>query len=62
MVGRLVAAVTHGRPDALESPNRRVKNGTMFGVLVAALLMAVFGILGLFLPGGTPLGSRPGRS
>ncbi|WP_258346208.1 type VII secretion protein EccB [Saccharopolyspora gregorii] len=52
VVGRLVAAVTHGRPDALESPNRRVKNGTMFGVLVAALLMAVFGILGLFLPGG----------
>ncbi|MCX2731496.1 type VII secretion protein EccB [Saccharopolyspora sp. NFXS83] len=52
VVGRLVAAVTHGRPDALESPNRRVKNGTMFGVLVAALLMAIFGILGLFMPGG----------
>ncbi|MFR9731788.1 type VII secretion protein EccB [Saccharopolyspora sp. MS10] len=52
VVGRLVAAVTHGRPDALESPNRRVKNGTMFGFLVAVLLMAVFGILGLFLPGG----------
>ena len=52
VVGRLVAAVTHGRPDALEAPNKRMRNGTMFGVLVAALLVAIFGILGLFLPGG----------
>ncbi|MER5389614.1 type VII secretion protein EccB [Saccharopolyspora sp. NPDC002686] len=51
VVGRLVAAVTHGHPDALEQPNKRLRNGIMFGVLAAALLMAVFGVLGLFLPG-----------
>ncbi|WP_156753232.1 type VII secretion protein EccB [Actinokineospora pegani] len=52
VVGRLVSAVTTGRPDALQSPYRRLNTGTVFGVLLAAVLMAVFGIYGLFKPGG----------
>ena len=51
VVGRLVSAVTHGKPDALEMPNKRIRNGIVFGVLVSVLLMAIFGILGLFKPG-----------
>ncbi|GAA5151895.1 MULTISPECIES: type VII secretion protein EccB [Amycolatopsis] len=52
VVGRLVAAVTHGSPDRLESPNRRLNTGVVMGFLLAALLVAVFGIYGLFVPGG----------
>ncbi|WP_424186981.1 type VII secretion protein EccB [Actinokineospora sp. G85] len=52
VVGRLVSAVTTGRPDAIQSPYRRLNTGTVFGVLLAAVLMAVFGIYGLFKPGG----------
>jgi type VII secretion protein EccB len=52
VVGRLVAALTHGKPDLLEPPNRRLSNGTIFGLLLAALLVAIFGIYGLFVPGG----------
>lgn len=50
VVGRLVAAVTHGRPEVLEAPTRRLKIGTVLGVLAAVLLMAIFTILGMFLP------------
>lgn len=50
VLGRLVAAVTHGKPEALQSPSRRLATGTVFGVLLAGVLMAVFGILGLFVP------------
>jgi len=52
VVGRLVSAVTTGRPDAIQSPYRRLNTGTVFGVLLAAVLMAIFGIYGLFVPGG----------
>ena len=52
VVGRLAAAVTHGRPDVLQAPNRRLNTGIVLGVLVSALLAAIFGIYGLFVPGG----------
>ncbi|UOZ06919.1 type VII secretion protein EccB [Amycolatopsis sp. WQ 127309] len=51
VVGRLAAAVTHGNPEALQAPGRRMVTGTIFGFLIAVLLAAVFGILGLFVPG-----------
>ncbi|WP_410604740.1 type VII secretion protein EccB [Amycolatopsis sp. lyj-90] len=50
VVGRLAAAVTHGRPDALESPAKRMTTGTVLGFVLAALIMGVFGIFGLFVP------------
>ncbi|WP_370942288.1 type VII secretion protein EccB [Amycolatopsis sp. cg5] len=51
VVGRLAAAVTHGKPDVLQPPARRVTTGTVFGFLLTALLAAIFGIYGLFVPG-----------
>jgi type VII secretion protein EccB len=52
VVGRLVAAVTHGKPDALEVPNRRLNTGTVLGMVIAAVIMGIFGIIGIFKPGG----------
>ncbi|WP_394617266.1 type VII secretion protein EccB [Lentzea sp. JNUCC 0626] len=52
VVGRLVAGLMQGRPDVLEHPNKRFNNGTVLGILLAGLLVAVFGIVGLFAPSG----------
>lgn len=60
VVGRLVSAVVHGRPDTLAQPNRRMNTGTFLGAIVGAVLMGVFGIIGLFLPGGNTTWRQPG--
>jgi type VII secretion protein EccB len=60
VVGRLVAALTHGKPDILEPPNRRLSNGTVMGFLLAALIVAVVGIIGLFVPGKSQAWRQPG--
>jgi type VII secretion protein EccB len=52
VVGRLVSAVVHGKPDSLQQPNKRLNTGTFLGVIVGAVLMGIFGIYGLFVPGG----------
>jgi type VII secretion protein EccB len=52
VVGRLVAAVTHGKPDTLEVPNRRLNTGTVLGIVIAVVIAGVFGIVGIFKPGG----------
>lgn len=60
VVGRLVAGLVQGKPDVLEHPNKRFTNGTVLGVLAAALLVACFGIYGLFVPGGNNTWRVPG--
>jgi len=50
VVGRLAAAVTHGKPDALESPSKRMTTGTVLGFVLAAVTMGVFGVFGMFVP------------
>jgi type VII secretion protein EccB len=50
VVGRLAAAVTHGKPDVLESPTKRMTTGTVLGFVLAAVIMGVFGIIGMFAP------------
>ncbi len=60
VVGRMVAALTHGRPDLRERPNRRQGNGVVLGLLVAALIVAVFGVYGVFSPGGSSAWRKPG--
>jgi type VII secretion protein EccB len=60
VVGRLFSALTHGRPDILETPNRRFSTATVLGALVAGLLVAIFGILGLYLPGTNTSWQQPG--
>ncbi len=60
VVGRLVAAVVHGKPDVLQQPNKRMNTGLFLGVVVAAVLMGIFGIFGLFVPGGDDSWRQPG--
>ncbi|MFC3452608.1 type VII secretion protein EccB [Amycolatopsis speibonae] len=50
VVGRLAAAVTHGKPDVLESPSKRMTTGTVLGFVLAAVIAGVFGIFGMFVP------------
>ncbi|WIX98217.1 type VII secretion protein EccB [Amycolatopsis mongoliensis] len=50
VVGRLAAAVTHGKPDVLEAPTKRMTTGTVLGFVLAAVIMGVFGIFGMFVP------------
>ncbi|MFC9254313.1 type VII secretion protein EccB [Amycolatopsis thailandensis] len=50
VVGRLAAAVTHGKPDVLEAPSKRMVTGTVLGFVLAAVIMGVFGIVGMFAP------------
>lgn len=52
VVGRLVAAVTHGKPDTLEAPNGRLNKGTVLGIVIGAVIAGIFGIIGIFVPGG----------
>lgn len=52
VVGRLVAAVTHGKPDTLEAPNNRLNKGVVLGIVIGAIIAGIFGIIGLFVPGG----------
>ncbi|WP_410611354.1 type VII secretion protein EccB [Amycolatopsis sp. lyj-109] len=52
VVGRLAAAVTHGRPDVLQPPNKRTNSGVVLGFMLAAVLAGIFGVYGLFVPGG----------
>lgn len=52
VVGRMTSAVTHGRPDVVRPPSRRLTTGFVIGVLIAAVMCAGFGVYGLFKPGG----------
>ncbi|HWC79856.1 MAG TPA: type VII secretion protein EccB [Pseudonocardiaceae bacterium] len=60
VVERLVAALMHGRPDAPETPNRRVSTGVALGLILGALIAGVFGIYGLFVPGGNDSWQKAG--
>jgi type VII secretion protein EccB len=60
VVERLVAALMHGRPDAPETPNRRVSTAVVLGAILAGLIAGVFGIYGLFVPGGNDSWQKAG--
>jgi type VII secretion protein EccB len=51
-IGRLLAAVMHGKPDTPEPPNRRPLFGLFVGLLIAGVIAGGFGIYGVFRPGG----------
>lgn len=60
MTQRMGLALLQGEPDLAESPMRR-QNVAMFGgVLVAVLVAAVFGVLGLLRPGNATALTDPG--
>jgi hypothetical protein len=52
MVGRLTCALVHAEPDAPETPMRRTTLGSFGGLVIGAILVAVFLVWGLILPGG----------
>jgi type VII secretion protein EccB len=60
MTGRLVSALVRGEPDLATPPLRRTRTGMFIGVVVAALVTAVFVVLGLFLPSGSTAWAEPG--
>jgi len=52
MMQRVGLALLQGEPDVPESPMRRMSVAAFSGVMVAVLIAAVFGVLGLISPGG----------
>jgi type VII secretion protein EccB len=60
VVGRLISALMHGRPDPHERPNRRLSLGITIGVLIALVVAGGFGLYGFFKPGGTRAWRTPG--
>lgn len=58
---RLVAALVSGEPNTPEPALRRISGATLGGVMVALILIAVFGIIGFISPGGSAAWEEPGR-
>jgi type VII secretion protein EccB len=52
MLGRLTCALVHAEPDAAETPMRRTTLGSFGGLVIGAILVAVFLVWGLIFPGG----------
>lgn len=49
---RIGAALLSGEPDTLDPPMRRVVRTSFAGIMVGAIVVAVFGLYGVFRPGG----------
>ena len=60
MVGRLSSALVLGDPSGAEVPGRRALTGLMFGILMAVLVVAGFGVYGWIVPGGSKAYREPG--
>jgi type VII secretion protein EccB len=60
VLGRLTSALISAEPEAPRSPNRRTVTGAIVGLLIAALVAAGFGILGVLKPGGATAWKQPG--
>ncbi len=60
VVGRLISALMHGRPDPQERPNGRLSMGITIGVLIAIVVAGGFGLYGFFKPGGSDSWRSPG--
>lgn len=60
VVGRLTSALTHGKPDLLDPPNRRFSTAGTLGVLLSGLLVAIFWIIGLYSPSPNTSWQVPG--
>ncbi|MFD6566779.1 type VII secretion protein EccB [Micromonospora profundi] len=60
MMGRLSSALVLGDPSGAEVPGRRALTGLVFGVLIAVLVVAGFGVYGWIVPGGSTAYRQPG--
>ncbi|MET8334021.1 type VII secretion protein EccB [Streptosporangium canum] len=61
MTQRLGMALLQGEPDVSESPMRRHNTAMFGGILVAVLVTAVFGVIGLIRPGNATGLTEPGN-
>ena len=59
VVGRLVSGLLRTEPDSPSTPLRRFVVGSVAGVFLGAVVVAGFGIFGLFVPGGAKAWSEP---
>ncbi|MGW4757718.1 type VII secretion protein EccB [Streptomyces chartreusis] len=50
VLGRVVSALTRGEPDAAETPMRRFTAAALGGILIAALVLGGFAVVGLLFP------------
>ncbi|MFJ1561494.1 type VII secretion protein EccB [Streptomyces mirabilis] len=50
VLGRVVSALTRGEPDAPETPMRRFTSAALGGILIAALVLGGFAVVGLLFP------------
>jgi type VII secretion protein EccB len=60
MMSRLNSALVMGDPSGGEVPGRRALTGLLFGILVAVLVVAGFGVYGWIVPGGSKSYREPG--
>ncbi|HEY2577202.1 MAG TPA: type VII secretion protein EccB, partial [Streptosporangiaceae bacterium] len=60
MTQRAALALMQGEPDPPDRPLRRLNMGTFSSILVAVMVLAVFGILGVLAPGGAQGLNSPG--
>ncbi|GAA4264009.1 type VII secretion protein EccB [Dactylosporangium darangshiense] len=60
VLGRLTAALVSADPDGLEGPHRRTTSGTIYGTILAALIVAGFAVFGYIVPGGSSKWQQPG--
>jgi len=60
VMARLISAMVHGEPDVPETPMRRSKAGVVIGAILAALVLAGFGVYGLVVRGGNTAWREPG--
>lgn len=60
MMSRLNSALVLGDPSGGEVPGRRALTGLLFGILLAVLVVAGFGVYGWIVPGGSKSFREPG--
>jgi type VII secretion protein EccB len=59
VVGRLVSGLLRAEPDSHFTPLRRFVVGSVAGAFLGAVVVAGFGVFGLFFPGGAKAWSEP---
>lgn len=60
MTQRVALALLQGQPDAVESPMRRMVVASLCGAMVAVVVAATYGIIGLIFKGGARGLEKPG--
>jgi len=60
VVGRLVCGMLRAEPDSPMSPLRRFNVGTVAGLVLGGLMLAIFAVMGVLFPGASKAWQQPG--